>query len=184
MAALLLPACGVPVDDVPRPVAGEELPGASAPQTLTGPLTTKAENRTIFLLDEGRLMRAVRAIDDPVGLPDVVTALLDGPTEDEVEMGLRSAIPPETELLSATIDGNIATLDFSSQFADVVGDAQRYSLAQVVWTATSYPGVDGVRIAIDEQLVQVPNADGQLVERPLTRIDFPPEINPTSAPIG
>jgi hypothetical protein len=179
-AAVCLAGCGVPIDNTARPIKGQDLPTPLSGQGSTsGTGTARAKvERPIFLLDNARLVRAGRRLDTPGDVPAVIGALLAGPTKQEVTRGRRSAIPPDTRLLSSTVADGIATLDLSSELAAVGGDAQRYSLAQLVWTATAVPGVRAVRIAVEGQTVSVPNPEGQVLDRPLTRHDFPAQLEP------
>lgn len=86
-------------------------------------------------------------------------ALLDGPTEDErahdlVVGTIGTEIPEGTRLLGIDIQADTATVDLSSEFAtgDLLGsDIESWTgrLAQVTYTLTQFPTVDGVRFSIE-----------------------------------
>lgn len=85
--------------------------------------------------------------------------LLAGPTMDEGAHDLRvgtigTRIPEGTTLRGVDIEGGIATVDLSSEFisGDIDGDEREswaIRLAQVTYTLTQFPTVDGVRFLVD-----------------------------------
>lgn len=85
--------------------------------------------------------------------------LLAGPTLDEGAHDLRvgtigTRIPEGTTLLGVGIEGGVATVDLSGEFAsgDIDNDDREswaIRLAQVTYTLTQFPTVDGVRFLVD-----------------------------------
>jgi spore germination protein GerM len=187
VAAGSLTGCGLSAEENPEPVEVAELPtSVAATEDDTMSVLTDKDTRAVWLLDNGRLVREVRQVDPPADVAATVNALLLGPTEEENLLGLRSAIPPGTRLIDAAVDGNVVTLNLSDEFAGVGGDAQRSALGQLVWTATAVPGIDGVLIAVGNEPVSVPDAGGELIDRPLVRADFarvPVSTAPAAAPV-
>lgn len=103
-------------------------------------------------------------------------ALLAGPNEDELSArpAMYTAIPAGTTLLGISIDRGIARVDLSQEFA-TGGDAAsiRQRLAQVTYTVTQFPTVDGVFVSLDGRPLSEFLAPGvDAVTRPLTRDDF------------
>jgi spore germination protein GerM len=166
VACGLLAGCGVPVDDAAVPVSSAEL----APERAPAEARAGADVLTLYLVD-GPVLRAV-ARPKPGPLAARIAALLEGPRDTESASGLRSAIPPGTVLHAATITDGDADLDFSDEFLTIVGEEHLLALAQVVFTATEVPGVQGVRFLVEGRPVPVARADGQLTTRPLTRDDY------------
>jgi germination protein M len=86
-------------------------------------------------------------------------ALLAGPTEDEGAHDLRvgtigTQIPEGTTLLGLDVEGGVATVDLSAEFASGdIDDQDRESwairLAQVTYTLTQFPTVESVRFLVD-----------------------------------
>lgn len=80
--------------------------------------------------------------------------LLAGPTDDEEDAGLTTALPEETELIGVSLESEtkVATVDLSQDFAQFEGededDILRARLAQVVYTLTQYPTIETVGFAI------------------------------------
>ena len=102
-----------------------------------------------------------------------VQQLLAGPTEAEVGAGYGTHIPDGTRLRGLTIADGVAVVDLSSEFdagASTFGLSLR--LAQVACTLDVFPTVDGVRFAIDGQVVDVFDGDGKVTDRPVTCGDY------------
>lgn len=177
-------ACGVPLDDEPRALSSGEAPlellGADPLTTTTTGLPGASSEVTIYLSgprtdDPGRPERLVaveRRVPAPASVEKVVQMLLTGPRHDEARQGLRSAINPETTILSAVVERGIATIDLSGNFAVGSGTDQIVALAQIVFTATDLGGVVGVRFTLDGRSAEVPSGDGTLTRTPLGRAAF------------
>ncbi|HUU61362.1 MAG TPA: GerMN domain-containing protein, partial [Acidimicrobiia bacterium] len=111
-------------------------------------------------------------VTDPVY--EAVNFLLTGtaPGEEEADQPLVSYIPEGTRLLGVEVAGGVATVDFSSEFAgDGDTDAAfRPRIAQVVFTLTRFPDIDGVRFLIEG--VPSANLNAAMTGDPATRADF------------
>ena len=79
-----------------------------------------------------------------------VTALLAGPTALESRNAISTAVPDGTQLLGLTIQGGVATLNLSSEFASG-GDANaaQTRMGQVVYTLTQFPSVKSVVVQVE-----------------------------------
>jgi germination protein M len=87
--------------------------------------------------------------------------------------GLSTAIPAGTRLLGVSIDGGIATVDLSGEFASGGGSASTmFRLAQVTYTLTQFPTVEGVLFKVDGRTVSVFGSEGLVLDGPQTRADF------------
>jgi Sporulation and spore germination len=80
---------------------------------------------------------------------------------------LSSEIPEGTRLRGIEVDGTVATVDFSSEFARGTGQSLALRLAQVVYTLTEDSNIIGVRLEIDGFPDPVADPD-----RPANRADF------------
>jgi spore germination protein GerM len=101
-------------------------------------------------------------------------ALLRGPIAAENSLELRTAIPPETEVLGVETTDGTALVDLSNAFTLVGGDQEILAVAQIVATLSSLEGIGGVRFAIEGSPRPAPVAEGELVDRPLVPADFEP----------
>jgi spore germination protein GerM len=192
VVALLLvgTGCGLSVEDQPRELAADDVPGdllAPRPTTTTS-TTTPAVTRAvkIYLVDsDGRLASVDRELPDPVTVVDLIRSLLDGATDQESERGIRSVVASTTELLSSQRRDRTVVLNFSADFAIPQGEGGITSVAQVVFTATELEGISGVTFELDGVPTEVPRGDGTLTSDPLFRSDFPqraPTATTTTAP--
>jgi len=110
---------------------------------------------------------------------DAMRALLVGPTDEEKSAGLFSAIPAGTRLLGLSIRRGTATVDLSGRFESGGGTASvLMRLAQVVYTLTQFPTVDGVSFMIEGKPVRVFSGEGVVLDHPQTRDDFADQLPP------
>ena len=101
-------------------------------------------------------------------------ALLAGPSAADRALGDTTAIPAGTALGGVQIAGRVATVDLGPSFASAVSVAtqMRARVAQVVFTATQFPGVDRVAFAIDGKPARTLGPQGFMVDPPLSRLDL------------
>ncbi|MGH3023866.1 MAG: GerMN domain-containing protein [Gaiellaceae bacterium] len=102
-----------------------------------------------------------------------IEAVLEGPTELEQDNGLSTAVPEGTQLLGLTIDDGIARVDLTSEFESGGGSASMQTrLAQIVYTITQFPTVEGVLFSLDGEPIDVLGGEGVVIDHPLTRQDY------------
>ena len=113
--------------------------------------------------------------DDPVEQAAAfwLEVLLRGPQGPDLEAGATTTIPEGTELLGVRRGDATLFVDLSSEFESGGGSlSMQMRVAQVVYTATQFEGIDAVRIMIEGEMVDSIGGEGVMVERPLTRRDF------------
>lgn len=170
-------ACGAPIDDQPRALPPGDVPYgllAADPVSTTTTLPSATSSRvTIFLVGgSGRLVAVERPVLAPASVERVVRALLNGPTDEEVRRGLRSAVNPATTMLSAPVEAGIAIIDLSGDFAVGTGPEVIVALAQIVYTATALGGVGGVRFTLEGRPAEIPTGDGSGTTAPVGRAAY------------
>ena len=102
-----------------------------------------------------------------------VEALLARPSEFEANAGLGTAIDPETELLDLVVVDGIATIDLSSDFDSGGGSLEeQMRVAQVVYTLTQFPTVQGVEFMIEGEAVTSFGSHGLVMDDPQRRKDY------------
>jgi germination protein M len=104
-----------------------------------------------------------------------IEELLRGPAGREVMdgAGISTAVPDGTDLLGISIEGGVATIDLSGEFASGGGSmSTMVRLAQVVYTLTQFPTVQRVILWIDGDLVTVFGSEGLVLDGPVARADF------------
>ncbi|CAB4892823.1 unannotated protein [freshwater metagenome] len=141
-------------------------PATTAP-VATAPTSTSpaAKNSVLvyFLLAE-QLHVAGRLVDT-ASPAAAVEALLAGPTADEVKAGMVSLIPAGTKLLGVDVQGHEIRVDLSGEFGTGGGSLSVMArVAQVVFTATQFPGIDTVRFSLDGSPITELTGEGYMVD--------------------
>ncbi len=174
------PAIAAP--ESPRHAQERQIEGRS-PSSETAPAQQAAaptrQQRLYFVsIDrDGTVVRQEVLKDIPRSnspLADSITALFAGPTEAERQKGIISLIPAGTRLISAFVKDGVATLNISEEFrfSPFGVEGAIAQLAQVVFTATTFPTVDSVQILIEGQTLNYLGAEGVWIGTPLARKDF------------
>lgn len=102
-----------------------------------------------------------------------VQALVAGPTPEEAQLGIFTAIPDGTLLLGVNIEGPTATVDLSREYESGGGSlSMGLRLAQVVYTLTQFPSVETVQFKLDGKPITVFGGEGFLLEHPVGRLDY------------
>ncbi len=181
-AVLATAGCGLPLDERPRDIAAMDEPfplqDTVGPRPETG---QGADTIKVYLVGPDTLVASDRP--GPGDVAEAVRQLLLGPTQEDSNRGLQSSVPPNTRLLGVetAVDGTV-TVDLSSEFLDVRGEAQIAAVAQLVFTVTGVPGVTGLLLKIAGEPKAIPTESGtadQLV--PVGRFDYP-SLFPISLP--
>lgn len=173
-------ACGVPTDGGPR-----ALPEGAVPPELLAidPITTTSTvpvgfSTTVRIYLVGgpvgseRLVSVERAVQTPATAERVLDQLTLGPTPDETERGLRSALLPGTRVNSVLVESSIAVVDLVEQAIAVIGTDYILALAQLVYTATELQSVGAVRFTVDGRRASVPTGTGEETPTPVGRAAY------------
>src|SRR5687768_13406141 len=108
-------ACGIPTEDHARRVGGDRLPADLRSSAQPSPLEPVASGPTrpvaVYYVHGETLEMVTRILTETVGIGDIVASLLAGPAPAEQARGLRSAISPETAIITGTITDGEATID-------------------------------------------------------------------------
>ncbi|HVL82514.1 MAG TPA: GerMN domain-containing protein [Actinomycetota bacterium] len=129
----------------------------------------------VFFTQGDRLVAVRRQVIGSRGVVESAMAdLLLGPTPEELERGVNTAIPPGAEILAVEVSGGLATIDLSKEFElSAEQSVLVLRLGQVVYTLTDLNRVTKVRFEIDGVPVSVIGQDGSLREGPVGREDYP-----------
>jgi spore germination protein GerM len=139
----------------------QETPSTAVPSTGNPSANTNAapsfRERNLYLINvdrdgavlRTRVARSLPVTDSP--LTDVLKSLLAGPAPEERNRGLITLIPEGTRIISATVRGSTAYINFNEEFQFNTYGVEGYAgaLVQVVWTATEFSNVSDVQILIE-----------------------------------
>ena len=158
----------------------EDVKTENSPKQEEKPAQTvaKMEQHLFFIVISGdgsvirkEVVRQIPKTNTP--LTAAINALLSGPNVSELESGYMSLIPNGTKLLGASVNGGVATINFSEDFLfNKYGVEGIYGqLMQVVYTATAFSNIDSVQFLI-EGAKQEYLGEGVYVGAPLPRSVF------------
>lgn len=173
--ALLLVACGVPEDDEPQVLGTDAVPPGllTTPSTTSEPIQDLPAGRQAdlyFVNADGQVAPEPREVEDQ-SHDAILRALLEtDPTS--LEGGLTTNIPPETTLLSTSLDDDVLTVDLSEEFTTISGRGFIAAVAQIVFTATVDDPGRGVAFRVEGEPIDVPDVEGSPTDDPVTRSDY------------
>jgi len=182
------------IEPAPRPEQQQQTqtpqqPTPTSPPTTATPTTppvapptpppVQTRERAIYFAQvnsDGQILQSKVTRRMPVSetpMQDVLNAMLAGPTADELRSNNLNLIPQNTRLLSATVRGSTAYLNFSEDFMFNPFGVEGYvaQLKQIVWTVTEFPNIRDVQILIDGRRVDY-LAEGILIGSPIGRASF------------
>lgn len=166
-----------PVADGPSPGATDGASPGETPVATTGPEPGRTMSYEVWFVqgDDPWLFVTERTepFDPAVGAA-ALTSLFDGPTEAERSVGVSTAVPEDTELLSLSIEDGLATADLSGEYESGGGSASMFlRLAQLTYTLTQFESVDEVIFTLDGQPVgEFFSEAGIVIDDPMTREDW------------
>jgi len=180
LAALVLvaalAACGDDTTETTDTTAGPTTTADDESTTTEAPTTTEdaAElvDVAVYFARGEALATGGRSVEPPAVAREAMEALLAGPNDLEVELGMFTVIPEGTELLDIDVADGLAIVDLTGEFETGGGSLSVIArVAQVVYTLTQFDTVDTVDIRIDGVAVEAISGEG-LIATGLTRDDF------------
>ncbi|TVQ27696.1 MAG: hypothetical protein EA382_03095 [Spirochaetaceae bacterium] len=171
------PAAPAPPAETPRQPAPSPAPQRAPSPDPERPNRLMANLYFIKLTDSGRIhpQRVVRPVYYATGpLTETIRSLIAGPSASELDNGLINLIPPGTELISASVQGGVAYLNFnqSFRFNSYGAEGTVAQLLQIIYSSTEFPTVDRVQFMVDGEVVDYLGGDGIFVGEPLDRTAF------------
>jgi germination protein M len=176
------PSIALPSSEpTPGDISGSPSPtqdgaGSPAPTQSGGTITLRVYYFLGSFVDNSGLVPVLREVPSTVAVGAAsIRALLEGPND--AELGARPAmfttIPEGTRFLGLRIDGGIATVNLSREFETGGGSASVIGrLAQVVYTLTQFPTVEGVKFELDGVPVTNFSGEGVVLSEPVGRADY------------
>jgi Sporulation and spore germination len=173
----VLAGCGIGAQQHASVIDSHDVPSILLQTTDSASPTqspSQAPTSIIYLLQSqtNRLVPVRRPKKETASLLGLLHTLLAGPSDNEVNEGLSTALSAAPNLHSVAAPGQTATINLGATFTDIRGQSQVLATAQLVLTAVSYPDVSSVLIEIDGTPAAVPLADGTLTTRPVRFADY------------
>jgi hypothetical protein len=167
-----LAACGISAQDQPREV-----------QPPPGPYGALASNRppsaepgtvreVLYFTKDGALVAVNRRVRGEPTPTDLMRALLAGPTEEERDQGIGSALSGIDIASDIRVVNGLATVDLTATPEGTARSDEILAYAQVVCTLDARPAVTGVIFTRHGQPIGVPRDNAALVDGLLTTADY------------
>jgi spore germination protein GerM len=171
---VLVTACTIAPDAAPRDVPAEDRILLTSDATEGAETAGEARVYLVAPTETGQL-RQLRSVQrDSTARPDeLLSVLLSGPNQSELDARLVSQIPSQTRLLSTNIVGETLFVDISEEILELTGEALTLAIAQIVFTGSEIPGVQTVRLRVNGEDQSWPRGDGQPRSGSLRTFDFP-----------
>jgi hypothetical protein len=128
--------------------------------------------KTLFLVRDDKLVSVTRRVGGQPTVDELIAALVAGPTNEEREQGVSSALLGSTLVAAVRAADRQAFVELSAPVDTAVRTDVVLAYAQIVCTLTALPAIDGVTFTRDGTAVGVPRADGSLSRGPLTTADY------------
>jgi len=167
----------------PEPIATPEPSGGPTsgptPTASPSPARTTIVRAYFFLgsfTGDGGLAPVLRTVPETKAVATAaMEALLAGPSAQELgaRPAMYTAVPDGTRLLGLRVENGIAIVNLSREFESGGGSMSIFGrLAQVVYTLTQFPTVEGVSFELDGQPVTVFSGEGVVFDGPVSRADY------------
>jgi hypothetical protein len=171
-AAMGIAACGSVSRSASTTVSNPTTTGASSSSTSSD--SADVIEISVYFLRTERVALVHRSVPHTSATSkSALEQLLSGPTPAEAQLGMTTSVPLGTVLNKVSLSAGIATVDLSASYAS--GGSMRTRLAQVVYTLTQFPTVQGVLFEQDGQPVTSFGSEGVVLDHPLSRADFETE---------
>jgi germination protein M len=172
----------------PGGASGSPTTGSPEPTGLpaSGPPSSGTIVRAYFFLGSftttSGLVPVLREVPETQAVgAAALNALLAGPNAAELSASpaMYTTVPEGSRFLGLQIENGIATVNLSREFESGGGSASVLGrLAQVVYTLTQFPTVQGVQFELDGAPITVFSGEGVVIDKPLTRADYSDQLPP------
>jgi hypothetical protein len=170
LAASVTAGCGVPVDGSPRDLDRHPTPASGSYAPVPDRLGPAVER--LYLVRDGKLVRVARRVPVARTPQQMMQDLVAGPTRDEQQDGLTSALS-SMEVGATTIVQRRAAVEIGAPAVPGARSDEVLAYAQIVCTLTIQGAEVGtVSFTRDGRPLAVPQGDGLLSTGPLTIADY------------
>jgi hypothetical protein len=169
---LALAGCGVPTERTPRPIEPSVTIGTfEGPIGAGGPVASPGSAaERLFLVRENQLVAVDRPLNAAPLLERHLHDLVSGPTEQERDNGLDSALGGTDLIAGVTLRNGTAVVGLDED--NLIRNDEILAYGQIVCTLAARDDVDSVQFTQNGRPLEVPRADGSLTPDPLTAADY------------
>ena len=176
--------CGLPVDSSPQSIPSQEIPLALIATNTTQPPNPIVHGELqvpIYLISPDGTQLVVRDayVHPPITPQKILDALQQGPTAEDYDAGIQSAIPPTSDLISGGIADGLMTVDLDSSYQSLLPDQQADYFAQIVATLSCIPDVTkGVNFYYDNNAVEPVVGNGSIADAYIVNLTDYQQLSP------
>lgn len=167
--AVTLSACSIGTQSRPVPASAPSAsPSPSGPSRQGVPLTVQ-----VYLVQGDHLARLTRTVPPGAGLEPSFVGLAVPVSPTMAAAGIRTALPIASTPLRGTVDEDgVARIELPAGFERISVREQSLAMAQLVFTVTANSLAQSVQLVQGNRSLPMPDPSGQLVNRPVTRVDY------------
>ena len=167
--ALGLSACSIGTQAGPVPASAPTTTATSSGPSRQGvPLTV-----AVYFVQGDHLARLTRTVPPGAGLEPSFVGLAVPVTPAMAAAGIRSALPIASTPLRGVVDEDgVARITLPPGFERISVHEQSLAMAQLVFTVTANSLAQSVQLVQGSRSLPMPDPSGQLVTRPVTRVDY------------
>ncbi|HTJ38569.1 MAG TPA: GerMN domain-containing protein [Dactylosporangium sp.] len=168
LAACLAAGCGVPTEPTPRAIEPSVTIGAY--EGPMGPASPGTAVERLYLVRDNQLVAVDRRVDAVPAPERQLEELVSGPTQQERDRGLDSALVGTAFITGVQLRNGTAMVGLSRD--NPIRNDEILAFGQIVCTLTARADVVGVRFVQEGRPMEVPRADGALTSDMLTDADY------------
>ncbi len=173
LVAGLSAACGVGTQRSAQLIDPHSVPrDLTAPASTTPTILQPTARVTVYFEGPNGLVPVVRDVNSPESVQTALIQLGKGPSLADGGGTLQSPVSTVTPLVLKRIQGTTAYVSVPEAFANLGGQDQIVSAAQLVYTVTALSGIEDIVLLVNGHEAQVPVSGGTLQQGPLTRADY------------
>lgn len=162
-------ACSIGTQASPVPASAPTATSTSTGPSRQGvPLTVQ-----VYFVQGDHLARLTRTVPPGAGLEPSFVGLAVPVTPAMAAAGIRSALPIASTPLHGVVDEDgVARITLPAGFERISVHEQSLAMAQLVFTVTANSLAQSVQLVQGTRSLPMPDSSGQLVTRPVTRVDY------------
>ena len=167
-AVVALAGCSIGTQSAPVAAVAPTATVTSAGPSRQGvPLTIQ-----VYLVQGDRLAQLTRTVPPGAGLEPSFVGLATPITSTMTAAGIRSARPLASAPLRGVVSDGVARIELPTGFERISVHEQSLAMAQLVFTVTANSLAQSVQLVQGSRSLPMPDPIGQLVTRPVTRVDY------------